>query len=296
MPTPVTVPDGLRSTPFLASAAVRAGLLTHRRLHGATWRRLFHDVYVHRDVPVTHALRAEAVTLLLPVAVVSGRSAAVFWGVDLVRTEDDVEVTLPPGSHMVRLAGVTARRAALDRGDVCRRSGVPVTSPEATAVRLASVLDHDRAVAAVDQLIATGVVDLPAVRARAASATGPGSARARAVAGSADGLAESPQETRVRLLLHRSGLPRPVPQHRIEHEGRFVARVDFGWPGRKVAVEYDGAWHGEKGQFARDRRRLNRLRAAGWTVVFVTADDLRRPGELIAEIARALGIHASARR
>jgi len=87
-----------------------------------------------------------------------------------------------------------------------------------------------------------------------------------------------------------------VPQHRIEHEGRFVARVDFGWPEHKVAVEYDGAWHGEKGQFARDRRRLNRLRAAGWTVVFVTADDLRRPGELIAEIARALGIHASARR
>jgi hypothetical protein len=295
VPTSASVPDVLRSTPFLASAAVRAGLLTHRRLHGATWRRLFHDVYVHRDVPVTHALRSEAVTLLLPAAVVSGSSAAVLWGVDLVGVDDDVEVTLPPRSHMVRLPGVTARRAVLHRGDACRRKGVPVTTPEATAVRLAAVLDHDRAVAAVDQLIATGVVDLGAIRARAALMSGPGSARARAVAESADGLAESPQETRVRLLLQRSGLPCPVPQYRIEHGGRFVARVDFGWPEHKVAVEYDGAWHGEQGQFIRDRRRLNRLRAAGWTVVFVTADDLRRPGRLIAEIAAALGIAVSAR-
>jgi G:T-mismatch repair DNA endonuclease (very short patch repair protein) len=47
-------------------------------------------------------------------------------------------------------------------------------------------------------------------------------------------------------------------------------------------------WHAEAGQFARDRRRLNRLQAAGWRVVFVTAADLRRPEELIARIAEAL--------
>jgi hypothetical protein len=295
MPTPATAPANLRTEPFLASAAVRAGLLTHRRLRGSAWRQLFHDVYVHRDVPVTHEVRARAVTLLLPEAVVSGPSAAVLWGVDLAGADDDVEVTLPPRSHMVRLLGVTARRAALQRGDVLWRLDVPVTTPEATAVRLASVFDHDRAVTAVDQLIATGFVDLAAVRARAAAARGPGSTRARTVADAADGLAELPPETYVRLLLHRSALPLPVAQYRVVHEGRFVARVDFGWPEHRVALEYDGAWHGEKRQFARDRRRLNRLRAAGWRVVFVTADDLRRPGEIIAQVAAALGVPGIAR-
>ena len=67
-----------------------------------------------------------------------------------------------------------------------------------------------------------------------------------------------------------------------------MARVDFAWPEHRVAVEYDGAWHAEPGQFARDRQRLNRLQAAGWRVVFVTAADLHRPGKLVVRVAAAL--------
>jgi very-short-patch-repair endonuclease len=68
--------------------------------------------------------------------------------------------------------------------------------------------------------------------------------------------------------------------------GQFVARVDLA--GRKVAVEYEGVWHGQSQQVARDRRRLNDLSAAGWTIVFVTAADLRDPVQLVARIAAAL--------
>jgi very-short-patch-repair endonuclease len=71
-------------------------------------------------------------------------------------------------------------------------------------------------------------------------------------------------------------------------DDRFVARVDFAWPDAKVAVEYEGLWHGQAQHVARDRRRLNELAAAGWTVVFVTAADLRDPVQLIARIAAAL--------
>jgi len=68
-----------------------------------------------------------------------------------------------------------------------------------------------------------------------------------------------------------------------------VSRVDFAWPGRKVAVEYEGRWHGESPQrVAADRRRLNRLREAGWTVVFVTAEDLHRPQRVVTLIAAEL--------
>ena len=73
------------------------------------------------------------------------------------------------------------------------------------------------------------------------------------------------------------------------HDDRgLVARVDFAWPEHKLAVEYDGLWHAEPGQFAKDRRRLNRLQAAGWTVDFVTAADLHRPAQLLATIRTAL--------
>lgn len=44
----------------------------------------------------------------------------------------------------------------------------------------------------------------------------------------------------------------------------------------------------EKGQFARDRERLNYLREAGWVVVFVTAADMYRPERLLGRIAAAL--------
>jgi very-short-patch-repair endonuclease len=71
-------------------------------------------------------------------------------------------------------------------------------------------------------------------------------------------------------------------------DGGFVAGVDFAWPDAKVAVEYEGRWHGQPQQVARDRRRLNELAAAGWTVVFVTSSDLHDPVALIARIAAAL--------
>ncbi|WP_448625464.1 endonuclease domain-containing protein [Geodermatophilus sp. URMC 64] len=106
----------------------------------------------------------------------------------------------------------------------------------------------------------------------------------------ADGAAESPQETRLRLLLLRSGLPAPVAQFEVrDRDGRFVGRVDFAWPDRRVAAEYDGLWHAEPGQFARDRQRLNRLQAAGWRVVHVTAADLQRPAELLARLRELVG-------
>jgi hypothetical protein len=278
----------LSALPFLGWWAVDEGLLTVDQLRSSAWRRVFRGVYVHRDVPDSHELRARAACVLLPRAVVSGRSAAVLWGVDLAETEDDVEVTVPAGFHAVRVPGLRARRAAMpwERRTVLR--GTPVTTPEETAVRLAGLLPGDEGVVAVDQVLATRSARLDDVRALAAVGTGRGAARARRACSLADGLAGSPQETRLRLIMRRAGLPAPVAQHEIRHEGRFVARVDFGWPELKVAVEYDGLWHADEAQFPKDRQRLNRLREAGWTVVFVTAADLRDEERLVARIAAAL--------
>lgn len=291
MPVPPVVPAELRSRVFRGTAVVGEGLLTRAQLRSSAWRRVLPDVYVHGDVALTHALRARAAAgVLLPDAVVTGSSAAVLWGVDLLGPEDDVELTRPPGTSPVRVPGLRVRRAVLPADAVCRRRGVAVTTPEATAVAVAAALPGDDGVVAVDRLVRSGVVDLDAVRRCALVRTGARSRRARAVCALADGLAESPQETRVRLLLGRSRLPAPVAQFRVYDGPRFVARVDFGWPAQRLALEYDGLWHAAPGQFAEDRRRLNRLLAAGWRVVFVTAADLHQPERLVAGVAAALGI------
>jgi hypothetical protein len=287
---PARQPECLLDQPFLGSAVVAQLLLTPDELRSSAWRRLFRDVYVHRNLAVDHALRAGAACLLLPEALVTGRSAAVLWGVDLAGPWDDVEVTVPEGAHPRRISGLRVRRAVVPPDQRWRRAGIPVTTPEATAVRLAGSLFGDEAVIAVDRMVASGIVDLEPVRALAAVQRGPGSARARSMCALADGLAGSPQETRLRLLIGRSGLPRPVAQYHVMVNGRPVARVDFAWPDKKIALEYDGLWHADEKQFAKDRRRLNRLREAGWTVVFVTAAHLHRPVELIAELAGALGL------
>jgi hypothetical protein len=238
---------------------------------------------------VTHALRARAACgLAVPGSVITGASAAALWGVDLVSPEDEVELTVPPGRHAVRAAGLRVRRCHVADEHVVVRRWVRVTSPEATAVRLAGHLPLEDAVVTVDRLIATRGLDLQNIRALAGRQWAPAPRAPAPPAALADGLTESPQETRLRLLIGRSGLPQPVAQYRVRHDGRVVARVDFAWPDRKVALEYDGLWHAEDGQFANDRARLNRLREAGWTVVFVTAADMYQPARLVARIAAAL--------
>jgi very-short-patch-repair endonuclease len=94
----------------------------------------------------------------------------------------------------------------------------------------------------------------------------------------ANGLAESPQETRARLKFLRAGFPAPVLQHEVRVGSRLVARVDFAWPEARVAVEYDGLWHvGDVRQMVHDRARLNALGREGWQVLHLTTADLADP-------------------
>ena len=56
-----------------------------------------------------------------------------------------------------------------------------------------------------------------------------------------DGGAESPQESRLRLVLVNAGLP--IPETQIEFRDRFGdvrVRVDMGWREWRDAGEYDG--------------------------------------------------------
>ena len=88
-----------------------------------------------------------------------------------------------------------------------------------------------------------------------------------------------------------AGLPRPRTQYEVrDHTGTRVARVDLGWEEYRLAVEYEGAWHfGSYTKVGRDLKRHNKLTAAKWTVLYVTADRLRDDFDgLVAEIRAAM--------
>jgi hypothetical protein len=285
-----TRPPHLRGKIFRASDQLRAGRLTRGQLRSSAWQQIFPDVYACSSLPLGHERRARAAAhFLIPGAVLSGRSAAVLWGVDLAGADDDVECTVDPNCRAGTVRGVRVTRRALGDDEVTLRAGVRVTTAARTALDLARIDPPDEAVVCLDRFLRAGLVTRARLTQAGAALTGPGCRRVRLAVERADGLAESPQETRLRLLLHRSALPRPVAQHVVrDADGRFVARADFAWPEQKVALEYEGVWHGDRQQVARDRARLNRLTAAGWTVVFVTAADLLDPVQLIARIVAAL--------
>src|SRR5438309_2090955 len=80
----------------------------------------------------------------------------------------------------------------------------------------------------------------------------------RRVAELAEPAAESPMETRLRLLLIFAGLPRPEAQARLYGKrGEFLGRVDLFYRSPRLAIEYDGGTH--RDSLIEDNRRQNGL-------------------------------------
>lgn len=285
---PTSPRPALRGLVFRGSTAVRDGLVSANDLRGPAWLRLFPDVYCDAALTVDHGLRVRAaVDLLVPGAVASGASAAVLWGLtDLAGDDDPVELTVPPRARRSACAGVSVRRRTLPTGAVTTRAGVPLTTAEVTALELAARLPLVEGVVLLDRFLDARVTRLDWLHDAAGGATGRGCRRARSALALADGLAGSPQETRLRLLLRAADVPTPVAQFEVRAHGRFLARTDFAWPQQRVALEYEGAWHTR--QVATDRRRIEALQQAGWRVLFVTAADLHHPQQLLRRIREAL--------
>jgi very-short-patch-repair endonuclease len=105
----------------------------------------------------------------------------------------------------------------------------------------------------------------------------------------AEPLAESPMESRLRMLLVLRGLPRPLAQVPIvDSGGEFAGRPDLFYPDQRLGLEYDGAGHRES--LVDDNRRQNRLLSAGVRLLrFAAADIWQRPDEVAGLVAAHLG-------
>jgi very-short-patch-repair endonuclease len=292
MPPTPRRPAPLRGRIFRGSQAIASGLLTRNELRSTAWRPLFRDVYADAGLTVSHRTRCTAAARLLlpPGAALAGRAAAALFGAGTVETTDPLDVVVPAGTRFGPVAGLRVHNVRLDPGDTLDRAGIPVTSPLRTCWDLACWLDAVEAVTVIDPMIAGRLVTASGLRDYALDRAGRrGWRRTVRAANLADGGAESPPESRLRVRLVLAGLPRPRTQYVITRDGRFVARVDLAWPEFRIAIEYDGMWHHDPAQFHRDRRRLNQILGEDWLVLHVTARRLREDFEgFLREVRDAL--------
>jgi len=274
---------------------LRASGLKERELRHPDVVRLSRDTYLPRLLSGELATRLAAVLLTAPPgAVVSHLSAADVWGLQIPfrdRSDNRVNLTIPEGSSAESRIDRRLYRLPISDLDVVRRKSVPVTSPARTWRDLAGILEPPALLAATDQIV-NGLASRGELQEELARRPrGRGCARARLVLPVADPLAGSPMESVLRWLIRDASLPMPVLQFPVRDAGGVVvAAADMAWPGNKVLVEFDGEVHRERKTFVNDRRRQNRLVAAGWIVLrFTSADVYGDPAGVLAQIRRALG-------
>lgn len=274
--------------PFLGWQAVRRGDISAHRLR-SEYRAVYRNVYLPRQAKLTALTRARAAWLWSGGdATLTGLSAAAVLGTKWIDAERSAELSrtnrhAPPG--------IVVHSYDLHPSETCRVNGIRITTPERTAFDIGRTLQQHRAIPILDALAHATNFKVADVAALADGKPGlRGVRRLRVALRLVDGGAESPQESRVRLLLVRAGLPAPETQIEFADEfGIARIRVDMGWREWKVAVEYDGIQHwSDKHQRSWDIDRIAMLEALGWAVVRVSAEMLSRPSVIIERVAGKL--------
>lgn len=190
-------------------------------------------------------------------------------------------------TRLFRRAGVDLRRCEVRDDEVEPWSRIRLATRRRTAFDLLLDRALPDAVADLDAVLRAALVGRAEMELYLAGRHDRGIVQARRALELADSRAESRPESRTRVHLVLDGLS-PEVQFRVHHAGQWVATVDLAFPNRRLAVEYDGVWHGAPLQVGSDRDRLNRLHAAGWQVVFVTAQHLREPHRMVCTVRGAL--------
>jgi hypothetical protein len=294
--------------PFTTAAAEAAGVARHTLgllVKEGLLRRILRGVYAVTQLPDGIRLRAQALALVTP-----PDAAVTDWTACWLHTG-----VLPPGDHLhvppisiFRSAGMGRIRNALcdsgergfAQGDVTWVGGVAVTTPLRTAYDLGRLARRDWAIAALDALLRLGHFDrvelLDGVERFRRQR---GVVQLRDLAPRADGRAESPGESVLRLRwTDLSTLPQPEPQVEVLlPDGRVIYRIDLGVRGLLLGVEYDGEEHHSSAE-DREHDRMRRRDLAerfDWLVIPVTKANVFGAGRDIERILHE-GVREARRR
>jgi very-short-patch-repair endonuclease len=269
---------------IVASEALAAGTVTRHDLR-TRYIKLHQNVYAPAAIELDARIRAQAAWLWSRgKGTLVGYSAAAMLGTRWLPPDGPAELArvrhpAPPG--------IVIHSGHLADDEVFVRGSIDCTTPARTAYDIGRRVKGDTGIVRIDALLNATGCSVEAVERIAARYPGArGIRRLRDAMKLADGGAESPKETELRLLLVRDGLPRPVTQIRVGNR-----RVDMGWPQWKVGVEYDGEHHWTNpDDYASDIERLEYLASQRWNIIRVSARQLRHQrNEILRRVRRALG-------
>jgi very-short-patch-repair endonuclease len=275
--------------PFLGTEALARGAVNRYQLR-TRYDTVFRNVYVPKGQALTAADKALAAWLWSGRrATVAGLSAAALLGTRWIDANRPAELN-QASQHKTK--GIVLHSDELRDDESCYVREVLVTTPARTAFDLgrrrgltAAVIRLDALMQATD--VKPGEVELLADRHRGAR----GTIQLREAMALSDAGAESPQETRTRLVLTSAGLrPQRTQINIFDSFGGFVHRVDMGWENWRVAVEYDGIQHwADRDVRNNDIDWQAEAEALDWRIVRVNADMLRyRQATIIARTRTAL--------
>jgi len=288
VPPQTSIPPQLRGRPFRLAEALEAGLASSV-LRGRRFRRLRRGIYAEAVVADALETQVDAALLVLPGdAVLSHHTAAQLRGLP-VPSSRQVHVTLPPAVERSRAGGVRSHEGT---PRLVRHDGRALSAPAENFLELAETLCLVDLVVLGDAMVRRGLVTCDELR-KAVATTGRrrGVRTARRAAQLVRAGVDSPMETRVRLLVVLAGLPEPEPNVVIRDEvGEWVGVVDLAYPDLKIAIEYHGDVHRTKrAKWRSDVTKAELLRALGWTVIILTADDIEsRPERTLLRVRSAL--------
>lgn len=216
-------------------------------------------------------------------------------------TSMTMDVSRRVGEPQPRRKHVKGHGLALGPGDLVRIGGVPVTSVRRTFLDLAPLLSVDELVAIGDQIICShtgscvpakiAMVEPSVLNAYIAEHAGSrGMCKLRTALELLRVGADSPPESRLRLMIARS--PLPDFEHNVEicdAAGNALVGPDLACKEFRTCAEYDGGHHFTPGQQSKDHDRDFVTRSLGWHQVLLNKDDMRA-GELVVvtKLARML--------
>lgn len=269
---------------FVGSEALARGVLTRHELR-TSYRRVLPDVYTAKRTVLTLEDRTIAAWLWSGrEGVVKGLAAAAMLGAQWV--DRDIPIELNWGNHRPP-TGVVTRNDTLLKSEVARHGAMAVTTPDRTAFDLGCHAPVGHAVARLDALARAThfkVGDVQELALRHPHVKG--LRQLDRVLDLVDAGSESPQETRVRLMLIHAGFPRPQTQIPVRGpDGHPRYYLDMGWQDQMIAVEYDGRHHTDRPVYSRDIIRLEYVNTVGWNVVRVVAE--HRQAEILHRVRQA---------
>lgn len=252
-----------------------------------------------RDVD-DYARMIRAVLADWPDAVASHSSAAHLLGLPVERQDISlVHVSLAvdgPGRRGKR-HGVHAHYRRVPPAQLVIVDGLKVTSPTRTVIDCARLLPLASGLVIADAALNARLTSLAELsREIAQHRRCHGIATARRVVDLADPLAESPGESRTRLIVREAGYDVESQVELADDAGCFLGRVDLLVRGTRLVLEFDGRAKYSMGETAESveaahwaaKVRRDRIENAGYPVLSVVWNDLRRPRLLIQRMEGSL--------